>query len=88
MEEINIDKVIADEFNPIKEVQSAIYKKYPQQNIQMMQIVLLLWSSYPICKQRRFLIQQSRPWKYLPLTIPMKCLFALLVPRAVRVAQK
>ena len=32
MEEINIDKVIADEFNPIKEVQSAIYKKYPQQN--------------------------------------------------------
>lgn len=32
MEEINIDKVIADEFNPVKEIQFDIQKKYPQPN--------------------------------------------------------
>lgn len=32
MEEINVDKIIKNEFNPIKEIQTDIYKKYPQPN--------------------------------------------------------
>src|SRR6187402_151267 len=32
MEELNVDKVIKDQFNPVREVQADIYKQYPPPN--------------------------------------------------------
>ena len=32
MEDLNIDKIVKDQFNPIQEVQSDIHRKYPQQS--------------------------------------------------------